>query len=283
MSFLKDLRFPDPEGLVNRAAFNERFETLNPLIWYWWKRRSVTRIENRTQNNYVYSGDGKYYVRYTSSISIDASGITLINPVRISISRWDLTALDPMKGSYWVIDGSNNNESKLTYDTISFSDQNAVTSTSGTVIYLTPSYHVNLKAVYGDWEYLQSPNRDAYPDIGESGGYEYQFLGTPLDNAVTAPKIATGEYTGTGTYGSGNPNTLTADFEIKLAIITGGGGNYLLAVFIQGLDNGRSFGANTNYSLTGSILMNTLSWYNTSSAENQLNLSGYKYGYILIG
>ena len=33
-----DLLFNDPEGLVNRAAFNERFEILNELYRYWWKR-----------------------------------------------------------------------------------------------------------------------------------------------------------------------------------------------------------------------------------------------------
>lgn len=29
---MDDLRFLDPEGLVNRSAFNERFEALNPIL-----------------------------------------------------------------------------------------------------------------------------------------------------------------------------------------------------------------------------------------------------------
>lgn len=48
-----DLLFNDPEGLVNRAAFNERFGILNQLYRYWWKRSvvSVEYIENISDSN----------------------------------------------------------------------------------------------------------------------------------------------------------------------------------------------------------------------------------------
>ena len=75
------------------------------------------------------------------------------------------------------------------------------------------------KAIPGDWEFLQSFDRDAYPDSGEQDGYEYQYLGVPFENAVTAPKIATGSYTGTGTYGSSNPNSLTFEFDPKIVFV----------------------------------------------------------------
>ena len=38
-------------------------------------------------------------------------------------------------------------------------------------------------------------------------------------NADTKAKIATGSYTGTGTYGSSNKNSLTFDFEPKLLVV----------------------------------------------------------------
>ncbi len=62
-------------------------------------------------------------------------------------------------------------------------------------------------------EYVQSSDRYTYPDSGESGDYEYSYLGIPFDNAVNAPEITIGSYVGTGKSGSINPNTLT--FEGK--------------------------------------------------------------------
>ena len=71
----------------------------------------------------------------------------------------------------------------------------------------------------GDWEYIHSSSRSAYPDSGTSGGYEYEYLGIPFDNAVTAPKIETGSYVGTGKYGESNKNTLTFGFAPKMLLI----------------------------------------------------------------
>lgn len=142
----------------------------------------------------------------------------------------------------------------------------------------------------GDWEYLQSSNRSAYPDSGTSGGYEYEYLGIPFDNAVTAPKIETGSYVGTGTYGQSNPNTLTFGFVPKLVwiyeantryISTSAGYNGLWfaswSYLSYLLDSGTTV---TRYaSLSGK----TLSWYESSSAFNQLNDSEKVYTYIAIG
>ena len=141
----------------------------------------------------------------------------------------------------------------------------------------------------GEWEYVQSSDRNAYPDSGESGGYEYQFLGIPLDNAVEAPRIATGSYVGTGTYGASNPNTLTFEFEPK-------------AVFIFGTkasnDTGTSmmyFWGDSSFTLiyasysgaqpsgTASVSGNAMSWYDTSQADYQCNKSGRTYNYVAIG
>lgn len=141
-----------------------------------------------------------------------------------------------------------------------------------------------------DWQYLQSSNRSAYPDSGTQDGYEYEYLGIPFDNAVTAPKIETGSYVGTGTYGQANPNTLTFGFVPKLVwiceantryISTSAGYNGLWfaswSYLSYLLDSGTTV---TRYaSLSGK----TLSWYESSSAFNQLNDSEKVYTYIAIG
>ena len=56
--------------------------------------------------------------------------------------------------------------------------------------------------------YLNSPSPDAYPPAVDDG-YTYTLLGQLGDKV----RIATGSYTGTGTYGSSNPNSLTFEFE----------------------------------------------------------------------
>ena len=145
----------------------------------------------------------------------------------------------------------------------------------------------------GDWEYIHSSSRSAYPDSGTSGGYEYEYLGIPFDNAVTAPKIETGSYVGTGTYGQANPNTLTFGFAPKLVII--GGGNYQntygstiaimdSAFFMAIAGKSSSLSPDSSSYEVVSITGNSMSWYTTENkVDYQFNLSGSVYHYIAIG
>ena len=151
----------------------------------------------------------------------------------------------------------------------------------------------------GDWEYLQSSDRSAYPDSGEQDGYEYQYLGIPFDNAATAPKIATGSYVGTGKYGSNNPNSLTFEFEPKIVMISSIERNDDFSIFPcfslpesypsiigygwSGLFNDQLITSQDNYAKRDG---NTLSWYykgSSSAAPRQLNSSDKTYTYIAIG
>ena len=108
-------------------------------------------------------------------------------------------------------------------------------------------------------------------------------------------KIAAGTYTGTGTYGVGNPNSLTFDFEPKLVIILVPPQSYtirtnLLAIWIRGQTYGsRDFYESAEYlsclSLTLRWSGNSVSWYaeGSASASAQLNASGTTYYYVVIG
>lgn len=148
----------------------------------------------------------------------------------------------------------------------------------------------------GDWEYLQSSTRSAYPDSGTQDGYEYEYLGIPFDNAVTAPKIETGSYVGTGTYGASNPNTLTFRFAPKLVLIYNGSKDYAM-FFAFGLGGGYTSGgylfawssemavSNDTYA---KINGNVLNWYasNTSATTSrsiQFNVESQTYHYLAIG
>lgn len=139
----------------------------------------------------------------------------------------------------------------------------------------------------GDWEYVQASTRSAYPDSGTQDGYEYEYLGIPFDNAVTAPKIETGSYVGTGTYGASNPNTLTFGFTPKVVIISiNGTSTYGGAIFMAGQT--RSSYAGIAYNVDSSDMPhltwneNSVSWYSTKRSYFQLNET-YTYNYLAIG
>lgn len=170
--------------------------------------------------------------------------------------------------------------------------------------YVVTSQVYNIPA--GETTYVHSTDRNAYPDSGTVDGLTYQYLGIPFQNAVTAPKIATGSYTGTGTYGSSNPNSLTFEFEPKLVIVfmkNDSGNYYDLPRFHYGTDANHSA---ANYfmwvsnikkiaggSSVGRAYLHftlsdkTLSWYceeyDVAAAGAQLNRSSFAYHYIAIG
>lgn len=110
-------------------------------------------------------------------------------------------------------------------------------------------------------------------------------------NANTKARIATGSYTGTGTYGKSNPNSLTFDFEPKLLIVgqrarglhARGNSNrwYDSVIWIFGQEFAEVYsdtGAEVYFSVSG----NTISWYGTTAA-NQLNYGSAEYIYFAIG
>ena len=102
------------------------------------------------------------------------------------------------------------------------------------------------------------------------------------------PRIVTGTYTGTGTYGSSHPNTLSFDFAPKFVLIriTGLSFYYGLALFSP-LTNGSPDLAGNSYSGEERVFAswngNSVSWYNEDRAKKQLNEEGRTYCYLAIG
>lgn len=97
--------------------------------------------------------------------------------------------------------------------------------------------------------------------------------------------IETGSYTGTGTYGESNPNSLTFEFEPKLLFFrqksNGRGIGDVNAIFTKNDDSAYIAGASW-YAITVTWGGNAVSWYSTSTSY-QMNSSGYEYSYIAIG
>lgn len=141
----------------------------------------------------------------------------------------------------------------------------------------------------GDWQYLHSSNRNAYPDSGTQDGYEYEYLGIPFDNVVTAPRIETGSYVGTGTYGASNPNTLTFGFVPKVwgwfGYKSANGPTFFPSVELFLWGEGTIYvgvGTGSPDSCFTTYQNSSVSWY-ANKVQVQANQSGYTYYYIAIG
>ncbi len=98
------------------------------------------------------------------------------------------------------------------------------------------------------------------------------------------PRIATGTYVGTGTYGASKANTLTFSFSPVLVIIKSNdpGTDILFAVHSCTKGNSNTSSTNTTYVTTIRWTEDQLSWY-AGSASSQLNLQGKTYYYFAIG
>lgn len=125
-------------------------------------------------------------------------------------------------------------------------------------------------------------------DITDVLGNLIQISATQIVGGV---QIATGSYTGTGTYGASNPNTLTFDFEPKyIAIYAIYGAAYgatpiktELMKDMYGFFNSNSVFSASYYNSTNIITQwgTTVSFYGQS--VTQPNKSGMLYKYIAIG
>ena len=312
-------------GLGTGAVPDDVLAELGKYKQYWWRRRTpsktqyVEKLTNVTAEhaNASISSNGTT-VSVSTSISFNPNtgeNVTMINPESVSLDSWNsvetgivqISKITDKAPCYLKV----SSVAPLIYlpagsTTTKWSGGNGtmqVRDNSSYMVYFGRSSDVpviakevntelaNIPA--SDWQYLQSSDRSAYPDSGTSGGYEYEYLGIPFDNAVTSPKIETGSYVGTGVYGASNPNTLTFWFEPKLVIVSGpnninsGGSsiNVMESAFFMGL-YGKSIGLASDEYTTEIVSFEgeSMSWYTSrNGAAYQFNKSEETYYYITIG
>ena len=272
-------------SLDENAVPNHIFSYLGKYAEHWWRRTTdagyelVVSAPSSILVGATGMGGGDT-IQYSTSVSIAAGAVTLDNPITIS----------PYNGGVSILRGKYFTSTKLSGVYYAGPDASVNETNDGTLYWYVECGQVTAQQTSTpQTDYVYSTDRNAYPDSGTQGGYEYQYLGIPFDNAVTAPKIATGSYVGTGKHGKSNPNTLTFDFTPK-------------AVFIFGTkasnDTGSSmmyfWGANSftliyaSYSGaqpsgTVSVSGNTMSWYDTNQTYYQCSQSKRTYNYIALG
>ena len=297
-------------GLGTDAVPDDVLDWLGAYNQYWWSL-TTPAVYGYTE---VRTPDARW-MDYTQtlycskSISIDQSNgaISLVDPVRkqtgtsqndVGVFRSYLISNAPIYISgidnsiFLVPSGISNSQLPIEV----FNENNGywgIHSTVNSLQKITSQYGFSSGL---ETSFLHSASRDAYPDSGtDSEGNTYCYLGIPFENAVLSARdikgkarMATGSYTGTGTYGASNPNSLTFEFEPKLVVVfqdttsSSNNGFFGRLIMINGAGNA-SFGAGSNYYLTTMFNVTSVKWYSANAALLQLNYSNGRYVYVAIG
>lgn len=296
-------------GLGTGAVPDDVLAELGKYKQYWWRRRLPAGdweyLQSSDRNEYPDSSESNGYVvnvgniisekgsiaandartpiKYADAVITSQTGtLSLVSPSELTVSGTTASKYNVLKGKYILLE-----------------DGATTGSTSGFLP--TGVYYIPDDAIFS----ISASSRrivsvDKYAIVTASqliDGYEYEYLGIPLDNAVTAPKIETGSYVGTGLYGASNPNTLTFGFVPKFVWIyeffrsggwyDAGDASKIPIELIPEGEFGRKYPPSTTPSHSQNTYSkrvgSTLYWYNTDSAGDQLNYSNSTYYYIAIG
>lgn len=233
----------------------------------------LTSTKGNARNTKLAYGDANsIQVSNNGTVSLNRTATTL----DVSASMNDvLTTLNAIRGKYIEIKGVYSDH----WEDISFSKDH---------VYFVPSDVQIADPVLTGGVRVLTLNKyqevTGYPAI--PAGTTIEYLGVLGDKT----SIETGSYVGTGTYGSGNPNTLTFRFEPKFVHIQAGNigkedsSGFKFAFFVLGT-KGFSIGpgsANELYNLNAKFDGNTLSWY-LGNAAQQLNTKSANYFFIALG
>lgn len=298
-------------GLGTDAVPDDVFAWLGKYNQYWWKKRVYVetsgyeekRTDATTTVNLLYANDNTTTntISYSDSISINQSTgtVSLKNPSTVTLrynkySESELINL--FAGKY--IKGAK--DSPLTIYLVGAKIGQKPLATNGNLLqnfdsdsetgrYICITYPA-LKVItsqqvttptIGDWSYLQSSNRNAYPDSGITDGYEYQYLGTPFKNAADPPiEIEVVEYTGTGTN-----KTVSITFKNTpraVFILPNNNSNSYICWWIFNSTQFCSTYTTGGYTASFDVSTNTLSWSGKTYAERWGNDSGTKHIAIAI-
>lgn len=216
----------------------------------------------------------KYYV-YNTMVNITDDGVVSVaNPIGIYISnaaQSNITNAQVLKGKF-----------------IERREENGTIFKQNVVYYIPEDAVISGDANTSDTIYV-----DRYqPVIGYAAipaGTTIEYLGKLGDKA----RVQVVSYVGTGTYGESNPCSITADFKIKVAIYLKSEDWYRSSSkWVEIADDlktqyqqqhGFVYGKVSNAWGKRSSDSKTITWYNTYSNSAQLNASGVKYTFLIIG
>lgn len=211
------------------------------------------------------------YWNYSDQVDVSDDGkVSLIAPNRVDFNATQSNAVNMAESLVGNFIMTTSSATAIKANTVYFipDDASVAREMSGTKFVYTTA----IQSVTG------------YPAI--PAGTTIEYLGVLGDKT----SIETGSYVGTGTYGSGNPNTLTFGFEPKFVHIqsysigNADGTGYGFAFFLSGT-RGFTIGpssSNDLYLLNAKFNKNILSWYQNNEYA-QLNEKKVKYFFAALG
>lgn len=278
-------------GLGAGAVPSDVLAQLGKYNQHWWRRKAneiryVMQVSGDSPVILCYA-DTPGSVQYSDSVDFNelTGEIALVSPVTASVEYAGESASEIkfLRGKYFKTSGKVYFASETaSYYVDRYTPRSPYGIYAGEV--------TAIKQEVGEVSYVQSSSRSAYPDSGEQDGYKYKYLGIPFDNAVGAPKIETGSYVGTGTYGQSNPNRIVTGFPVKLLFIAkkdvglaARDAYWSSSVIWVGGTDGAKIARSDN--LCKFISNETgVSWYGAlNGPEFQLNVSGATYFYLAFG
>lgn len=284
-----------PDERPTMANFNQRFQSIADLAnglgnEYVWSKNAI--VENRTVYplppgySYVVLADNSYTgnVQYADEIAISKDGeIALVNPTTTTTTEI-IANRNVLLGKYFINPNSPGTAERVKPVIVWVSKDAEFVDVTTLIRCLSGLYNVSyaLHAI----GYVNSPDPSAYPP-SVPDGYTYTALGQ-LGEKV---RIATGSYTGAGTYGSSNPNSLTFDFVPKVIFIVGvtavTGSSIAVIIPVESGSYSYSFEGNSGSRYACPIFVslneNTVYWYSLDNEIRQMNRLNVTYRYTAIG
>lgn len=290
-----DIERPDTSGYLEVAANKYQEVTSNPYVP---AGTHITYLTSTNRNAYQEGADGSekpagyklgskitgnialtdrtnesstIYWNYSDQVDVSDDGkVSLIAPNRVDFNATQSNAVNMAESLVGNFIMTTSSATAIKANTVYFipDDASVAREMSGTKFVYTTA----IQSVTG------------YPAI--PAGTTIEYLGVLGDKT----SIETGSYVGTGTYGSGNPNTLTFGFEPKFVHIqsysigNADGTGYGFAFFLSGT-RGFTIGpssSNDLYHLNAKFNKNILSWYQNNEYA-QLNEKKVKYFFAALG
>lgn len=285
-------------GLGADAVPDDAFNWIGKFNQYWWSALDISYaavIGDAYTINLTRATEGsiKTTINYSSQIEVSSTGeLSLVNPSSGEFYSSAYSNADILKGKY--IQGAFENTSAIFY--IAADAPNATRLVSGNYVYIKVTASMVSSVNPNTSRYVNSANRNMYPDCGEQDGTEYRFIGIPFSNLLSSPKIEKGSYIGTGTYDSNSPVCITTSRKPVIIFVKTRETVYstspfmILFPFIYD-ENYKDYACFMSYYSSGyvnglygyaKIVDNSVYFYGTSSNFLSFNKERIKYEWIAI-
>lgn len=219
-------RIPISASQLNRmedailSVCNHINDMTNRMTNHWWRRRKIVggalEFPYSDTSLHIYPWDTitqESTVYYSSSVNVKIDNSTgklyveLDDPNTVNISyyniKYDNVDEYILRDQFIILsdDGmnflTNTKDGGTTYSIHGYINENASGERYG--INFPYTYKPQITPIYGDDEYVNSPDRDAYSEgWNDAGLLMYEYLGIPFENSINSRGILTGWYYGRG-------------------------------------------------------------------------------------